>query len=330
MVCRINPRQLHINPILNFIIYFSSVQSVSGAHNAASSAVAAAHHASLFDLAASPDEIKLRLAGIPVFAVVNSKNEFVLVSGDNDEDRQLGLFFFNKEDAEGLIFTIKEQNPKLGKSAKIIATSMDAVYEFAVTPRGESGTEGVVFRFMPEGRQVENALELYRHAGLPSSSFTGVPLFQAEGLTVRGDAARYTPLFFSKDDLDMALKDAYMTRDNEAQAEARGKAERARSELQEAQTEAQSAAEGRLKKAAERKADAAFKRVQKYERQLVEATAKKSLPRVDVGCLEEVIVKMEADNKGEWGDVLFVPAGALNGGGSDDKNGAAAVKGKKK
>ena len=91
---------------------------------------------------------------------MNSKNEFVLVSGDNETDKQLGLFFFTKEDAEGLIATIKEQNAKLGKSAKVLATSMDAVYEFAVTPRGESGTEGVVFRFMPDASQVENALEV--------------------------------------------------------------------------------------------------------------------------------------------------------------------------
>ena len=48
----------------------------------------------------------MRLSGVPVFAVVNQKNEFVLVSGDDDEGRQLGLFFFAKEDAEGLIATV--------------------------------------------------------------------------------------------------------------------------------------------------------------------------------------------------------------------------------
>lgn len=32
-----------------------------------------------------------------------------------------------------------------------------------------------------------------------------------------------------------------------------------------------------------------------------------------VGCLEEVLVKMaEADGKGEWGSVMFVPAGAIS------------------
>lgn len=28
------------------------------------------------------------------------------------------------------------------------------------------------------------------------AGFRGVPLFQAEGLTVKGEASRYTPLFF--------------------------------------------------------------------------------------------------------------------------------------
>ncbi len=144
---------------------------------------------------------------------------------------------------------------------------------------------------------------------------------------MRGDSSRYTPLFFSKDDLDAALGDAFLARDDEAQAAARAKAERARSELAEAQVEAHNSADARAKRAAQKKADAAAKRVAKYEAQLADATAKKSLPRVDVGCLEEVIVKMEADNKGEWGDVLFVPAGALGGSGGGGGDGG---KGKKK
>ena len=35
-------------------------------------------------LAASPAEIKARLAGVPIYAVVNAKKEFILVSGDDD------------------------------------------------------------------------------------------------------------------------------------------------------------------------------------------------------------------------------------------------------
>ena len=44
---------------------------------------------------------------------------------------------------------------------------------------------------------------------------------------------------------------------------------------------------------------------------LAHAASQKS-PRVDVGSLEEVISKMENDDSGEWGDVMFVPPGMLN------------------
>lgn len=41
--------------------------------------------------------------------------------------------------------------------------------------------------------------------------------------------------------------------------------------------------------------------------------ALQKLPRVDVGSLEEVISRMEADEKGDWGDVVFVPAKSVAG-----------------
>jgi hypothetical protein len=74
-------------------------------------AAAAAVHSSarrnpVLELAFNPEEIKFRLAAVPVYAVVNTKDEFVLVSGDED-GKQLGLFFFSKEDAEELIATVR-------------------------------------------------------------------------------------------------------------------------------------------------------------------------------------------------------------------------------
>ena len=35
------------------------------------------------------------------------------------------------------------------------------------------------------------------------------------------------------------------------------------------------------------------------------------LPRVDVGSLEEVLARMEADTRGEWADVVLVPAASV-------------------
>ncbi|KAL4446206.1 hypothetical protein ABPG77_003013 [Micractinium sp. CCAP 211/92] len=281
--------------------------SVSARHGVAATAAQP-----VFDLAFNPEEIKARLNAVPVYTVVNNKNEFVLVAGEDDA-RQLGLFFFSEPEAQAMLKKIKQVSPQLGKQAKVLTTSMDRVYEFATTPRTDTDTAGVSFRFVPDPQQVQAALELYRHAGVPTNGFQGVPLFQAEGLTIRGEKERYTPLFFSKEDLDVALGAAFSSKEAAAQAETRAKAERARSELQEANSELAAAASDRERKAAQRKAEQAEQRLKKYEQRLAEVAAQQKLPRVDVGSLEEVISRMEADEKGDWGDVVFVPARTVAG-----------------
>lgn len=52
------------------------------------------------------------------------------------------------------------------------------------TPRDVTGLQGIHFRFMPDLRQIGHALQLYNDAGVPTKQFIGVPVFQAEGLTV--------------------------------------------------------------------------------------------------------------------------------------------------
>jgi hypothetical protein len=234
-----------------------------------SAAAAAPRRPAVGDLAYSPAEVRARLASVPVFAVVNAADEFVLVTGD-DGARQLGLFFLERADAEGLIATIRAREPKLGKAARVLATSLDAVHRFASEPRAATGTEGVTFRFMPAAAEVGAALALVAAAGLPAAAFCGVPLFQAEGLTVKGEAARYTPLFFSKADLDAALGRSFAAKDSDAEAGARARAERARGEAAAAEAEAAAGARGAAKRA-----EAARARVAKYESELAKATAEK-------------------------------------------------------
>lgn len=50
--------------------------------------------------------------------------------------------------------------------------------------RSYCALQGIHFRFMPDMHQVKHALSLYQEAGVPTKSFVGVPVFQAEGLTV--------------------------------------------------------------------------------------------------------------------------------------------------
>ena len=55
---------------------------------------------------------------------------------------------------------VREQNPKLAKQSRVLKVSMDNVYDFAVTPEVDKKTEGVSFRFMPDMKQVQKALEV--------------------------------------------------------------------------------------------------------------------------------------------------------------------------
>lgn len=79
---------------------------------------------------------------------------------------------------------IREENPRLARDSKILRVTMDNVFEVFTTPRDQTGLQGIHFRFMPDMRQVAHALGLYREAGVATRSFQGVPVFQAEGLTV--------------------------------------------------------------------------------------------------------------------------------------------------
>lgn len=97
---------------------------------------------------------------------------------------QLGFFFFRKEDADAVVERIRDENPRLARDSKVLRVTMDNVYEVFTTPRDQTGLAGIHFRFFPDMAQVKHALELYRGAGVPGATFVGVPVFQAEGLTV--------------------------------------------------------------------------------------------------------------------------------------------------
>ena len=226
--------------------------------------------------------------------VVNAKKEFILVSGDDDTGRQMALLFFSPTDAAGFEKTLKQENPKLGKSAQVLPTSLEAVYELVLGKGGlvKNGDEqvDVSFRFMPDSKQVMNALELYKRAGIAKDGFVGVPLFQAEGLTVRGEKSRFTPLFFSKEDVLHALKDTQANASSAAVAELQEKIERVKKEIEE------KPGKGELSK-----------RLAGYEKRLKSVsndTKKKPEARIDVGSFEDVLEKMMSDKGGTWDDVV--------------------------
>lgn len=51
-----------------------------------------------------------------------------------------------------------------------------------------------------------DAVQLYKENGMPISGFAGVPVFQAQGLSVRTAVdTSYVPLFLGKADLDLSM-----------------------------------------------------------------------------------------------------------------------------
>jgi hypothetical protein len=308
------------------------------------------------------EEVKARLAPIPVYTVANPKNEFVLVAGEvrgtstiRDRRRQkmttatashantnhphphphpkkqkpqqppqnntqLGFFFFRKEDAEAIVEKIREENPRLARDSKVLRVTMDNVFDVFTTPRDQTGLGGIHFRFMPDAAQVRRALQLHREAGLPTEAFAGVPVFQAEGLTVTAADAQYVPLFLAGEDLEAAVGAAHRARHAPQIAALRDRAAAAQAEYEAAARAAEAArvAAGGGKsssasRAAENKAAKAKSKAEAARAKAAEAEAAPA-PKVEVGSLEEVIARMAASEGGElaaWSQVMIVAPGLL-------------------
>ena len=77
-------------------------------------------------------------------------------------------------------------------------------------------------------------LQIMHNSGLDVAGFTGVPIFQAAGLTVKTKDSRRTPLFLDKNDLDAALGNAYSQRVTQRDQATRAKVDRAHQDLADA------------------------------------------------------------------------------------------------
>ncbi|KAH0992501.1 hypothetical protein GBA52_003984 [Prunus armeniaca] len=150
--------------------------------------------------AMSTEAIEERLAGVPVYALSNAAEEFVLVSGASS-GKSLGLFCFKKEDAEALLEHIRIMDPGMRSGSKVVAVALNKVFQLKV--------DGVAFRLIPEYSQVKNALKEKEKVGTSDDDgFPGVPVFQSRSLILRSQSKSYRPVFFRKEDLESSLSRA--------------------------------------------------------------------------------------------------------------------------
>ncbi|EER96244.1 hypothetical protein BDA96_02G115000 [Sorghum bicolor] len=151
-------------------------------------------------------EIEERLAGVPVYALANAAQEFVLVSstrvgGQGGEGVRvrpppaLGLLCFRKEDADALL---EQMEGDMRAGSSVVPVALNKVIQLK--------SDGVAFRFLPDSSQVANAIKLMQDEGLYArEGFPGVPVFQSRSLVLMSDNKRYRPVFFRKEDLDNSL-----------------------------------------------------------------------------------------------------------------------------
>lgn len=133
---------------------------------------------------------------MPVYALSNTSQEFVLVSGVRTR-KSLGLFCFSEADAEALRQQMESMDPSMRNGSRVVPVALNKVFQLKV--------DGVAFRLIPEASQVKNAIKERERSGTTDESFCGVPVFQSRSLILRSQNKRYRPVFFRKEDLESSL-----------------------------------------------------------------------------------------------------------------------------
>jgi len=178
---------------LFFIFFFLSNPSLSKI-NRVSNAVSANF---------SKKSVSQKLSQVPVFAVTNATGQPYLANNSNGE--QIGLIFFSKEDALMMLKSMQKTHQAL--EARIYIMGLDKAYRMVTSNASPSGIQGnlgqelkMIFRFYPDQKQIKHANTLKNFN--PIESFKGVPVFIADGLTIRKGKEEIVPVFLTKEDLE--------------------------------------------------------------------------------------------------------------------------------
>ncbi|CAN6209894.1 unnamed protein product [Urochloa humidicola] len=141
-------------------------------------------------------EIEERLAGVPVYALANAAQEFVLVSSTREGGGRegegarpppaLGLLCFRKEDADALL---EQMEGDMRAGSSVVPVALNKVIQLK--------SDGVAFRFLPDSSQVANAIKLMQDEGQVAT--------ESRSLVLMSDNKKYRPVFFRKEDLDNSL-----------------------------------------------------------------------------------------------------------------------------
>ena len=277
--------------------------------------------------------------GVPLFAVaaprgaVGGGSDFIVVSHPQEgHSKNLLMCFTDRADAGEFL---REAKSRGLARAYVGATDLGAVLRWHLLDRPEEYRQ-TAFRLIPSPRQVARAQQL-----LGGGAVEGVPVFQAEGLSLRsstptpgGGVGLQFPLFLDAGDLEAAVTRARASgaprkpSDHLTETFWAGVAERAREAREGGAGIGGAAEETAREETVARTAARALEGVKAREISLERGKPKdEPYPRIEVGSLEDVLRRMREDalgeapeeTGGEWSRVVLVPGGANQGGsGSSD------------
>ena len=168
------------------------------------------------------EAIAIKLKGLYVYTLANASNEFVTVSSDHAPEKQISLLCFDREDAESMLRKVRSSKGEADGDVQVIRVRLDKMYAFACEAAASLGPLSA-FRFLPDRREVYNAIKLHQAAGHETDRLIGVPVFQAEGLTINRQEGKTmtksVPLFLTRKDLDIAVDEAFKENADKAKLE---------------------------------------------------------------------------------------------------------------
>jgi len=258
---------------------------------------------------AEGEAIAKQLKDIPVYTVTSNEN-FVLLqdeSKDSATSSSMLMLFMSANDAvsfkDEVFGTQNLSKPKIG------TLFMDKVFRLHMQARPKE-LENVALRLMPDRKQVQHAFSSCKEMGSPISVLPGVPVFQAEGLTMRSGNKTFVPLFFGKEELDFALEQAFgKNLVTPAVAYKREWMDRQKQRIKEVAKSPFPFLYHNIWAKDDEKAKARIKELESKQSGLIQKRAKPVLPKVEVGCFEDVLFRMLYDKGKEWENVLFIPQG---------------------
>jgi len=156
----------------------------------------------------SKKPVMTKIKTIPVFSVTNRFGQPFLIQ--NNEGEHVGLIFLSH--FEALEFGKELEKSHQATNPRIFIMGLDKAMKMVSQGATSSGIKDrfgqdikMRFQFIPEQRQVDYSISLNKTLGSPQKR-PNVPVFTVPGLNIMKGKERISPMFLSKEDLDLAWK----------------------------------------------------------------------------------------------------------------------------